>query len=570
MVDDLGYNDLAINNDNDAIDTPNLDQLARDGVRFTRHYASAVCSPARAALLTGQYSERLGYMPNGRGISSEITTLPEVLQDHGYATWHIGKWHIGDLEEEAKPDHQGFDHWFGFFRQSWLAGKHENGELVMDRPRYEEPWLEGSDSPGRHYPGHLENILTEKALEVLTELEGDEPPWFVNLWFYAPHAPISPAAEFASQYPDTAEGRYRALVKQLDTNIGRIMSHLEEIGALENTIVVLVSDNGGTNREIDNNAPFFGTKASLQEGGIRTPMIIRWARGGHRGQVIDDPVSIRDIYPTLLASLNIEPPVELDGRNLEPLLSGQQALPGRSLFWEHGSAYSVRSRNSEWRLLRPLFSYSLSIFDLLQDPTVSNPVVPLPQPVTSELQADYASWYRDVHRVKTRYTVDKNGQGSLTGMDMQRSPGFERYTFGMAISDQDSGQLALQLDSWGISRSGNTVTARFGDHYLSGEIDSDSSCHSIVVVGSFYRQLVWFTEEENISLSLYLDGELTEAIQADGVFEVDDLSAAIEVGDPDLVSIDGSLPSPVVLNIAADQSPVWTVESFSQELCQRL
>jgi hypothetical protein len=114
MVDDLGFNDLAINNDNTAIHTPNLDQLARDGVRFTRHYAHAVCSPARASLLTGQYSERLGYLPNGRGISSDVTTLPEQLLSLGYNTWHVGKWHIGDLQPESRPENQGFDHWFGF------------------------------------------------------------------------------------------------------------------------------------------------------------------------------------------------------------------------------------------------------------------------------------------------------------------------------------------------------------------------------------------------------------------------------------------------------------------------
>ncbi|MBK6511633.1 MAG: sulfatase-like hydrolase/transferase [Haliea sp.] len=114
MADDLGYNDLAINNDNTQIDTPNMDQLARDGVRFTRHYASTVCSPARAALLTGYHPERLGYLPNGRGISPAIETLPERLQQEGYTTWHIGKWHIGDLERTAWPDHQGFYHWFGF------------------------------------------------------------------------------------------------------------------------------------------------------------------------------------------------------------------------------------------------------------------------------------------------------------------------------------------------------------------------------------------------------------------------------------------------------------------------
>ena len=177
MVDDLGYNDLAINNDNTDIDTPHMDQIARDGVRFTRHYATVVCSPARAAFLTGMYPERLGYIPNGPGISPEIITLPERLKEAGYTTWHIGKWHIGDLERTAWPDYQGFDHWFGFLNQWRLAGLHVDSELQMTTPRYNDPWLEGDAESGRFFPGHLENILTDKAIEVISDLQAAQTPW---------------------------------------------------------------------------------------------------------------------------------------------------------------------------------------------------------------------------------------------------------------------------------------------------------------------------------------------------------------------------------------------------------
>ena len=225
MVDDLGFNDLAINNGNTGIDTPRLDQLAREGVRFTRHYASMVCSPARVSLLTGLFPERI--FPVGKGISPEIVTLPEVLKEEGYTTWHIGKWHIGDLQRESWPDRQGFDHWLGFLSQWRLVGTHKDGELQYEEPTYKNPWLESDTEPGRKHQGHLETILTTKAIQVISDLNKAGAPWFVNLWFYAPHSPMQPASEFAKKYPNDRAGRYRALVNQLDTNIGQILDHLE-------------------------------------------------------------------------------------------------------------------------------------------------------------------------------------------------------------------------------------------------------------------------------------------------------------------------------------------------------
>ncbi|GAG79028.1 unnamed protein product, partial [marine sediment metagenome] len=277
---------------------PNLDQLAKEGVRFTRHYASSVCSPARAALLTGQDPARNGYVPNGRGLSPQLITLPEALKGAGYSTWHIGKWHIGDLQRQAWPDHQGFDHWFGFLNQWRLAGKQVNGEIELAKPRYLDPWLESDSEPAAFYPGHLENILTDKTITTIDELQALDSPWFINLWFYAPHTPIQPAIEFAEKYADTDAGRYKALVHQLDHNIGRVLNHLDNTGERENTIVVVVSDNGGTNRQIDNNFPYQGKKASYFEGGLRTPLIIQWPDSDTSGTVYSDIVSVQDIYPT--------------------------------------------------------------------------------------------------------------------------------------------------------------------------------------------------------------------------------------------------------------------------------
>ncbi|MEM9257611.1 MAG: sulfatase-like hydrolase/transferase [Pseudomonadota bacterium] len=354
MVDDLGYNDLAINNGNSNIDTPNMDQLAQEGVRFTRHYATTVCSPARAAALTGLFPSRLGIAPGARAIPSEIETMPERLQQEGYTTWHIGKWHLGQYQRSAWPDRQGFDHWFGFLNPFHLAGSKVDGELVPAPLTYDNPYLEGSEQAGQFYNGHLEDVLTNRARNVLTSLNNAGAPWFLNLWFFAPHGPITPSSAFAQLYPDTDAGRYRALVNQLDFNVGQILDHLDALGALDNTFVILVSDNGGTTNQVDSNFPFFGVKATATEGALRTPLLMRFPEGAFNGRVIGDIVSIQDLYPTILDVIGAAPASGLDGQSLYTAISQQQAPSPTPLFWEHGlKSYGALSADGQWRLYQP-------------------------------------------------------------------------------------------------------------------------------------------------------------------------------------------------------------------------
>lgn len=574
MVDDLGYNDLAINNNNTEIHTPNMDQLAQEGVRFTRHYASQVCSPARAAFLTGVYPERLGYLPNGRGISPEVETLPELLQREGYVTWHIGKWHVGDLDRIAWPDHQGFDHWFGFLNQWRLAGVHKDGKLKMTRPRYENPWLEGDSDAGQHYVGHLENILTEKAIEVLDTVAQAQVPWFINLWYYAPHGPVSPASEFAARYPDTPDGKYRALVHQLDFNIGRVIAHLEVLDVLKNTIIVVVSDNGGAKGRLasnDNNAPFAGFKTSLTEGGLRAPLIVRWPGESLSGQVFSEAISIRDIYPTLMESIDITPPDNIDGVSFYKSIQQLNSAPQRALYWKKGlNSYGVLSADGAWRLnqLPPLWGLELDplLYDLNMHPSGAIETVPLPPTQYAQMEASYQSWYRDVHTVQMDYLQSGASNGVLKGMDLLRTPGFGPYTFGIGIADDFYGQVAAQQDIWELSRSGNTVMARFGDMVLSGEIESVQSCHSIVVSGSFGRQASNRSPPDTINLTLYIDGQEVQTATLETTLIVDDPTIETTIGDPDFPA-NGAIFLPVILNTSLSSSSAWTVESFSEDIC---
>jgi arylsulfatase A-like enzyme len=573
MADDLGYNDLAINNDNTGIDTPRMDQLARDGVRFTRHYAAAVCSPARAAFLTGLYPERVGYLPNGLGISPEIVTMPERLQQEGYTTWHIGKWHIGDLERTAWPDHQGFDHWFGFLNQWRLAGVHVNGVMQLTTPRYQDPWLEGDTEPGKNFTGHLENILTDKAISVLTGLNKAQAPWFLNLWFYAVHGPIQPASEFAAAYPDTSAGKFQALLNQLDTNMGRILVHLESIGALDNTIVVMVSDNGGTNgHDLDNNAPYAGHKPSTTEGGLRTPLIIRWPDASLNGQVVADTVGIEDLYPTLLAAIGVAPPDNLDGHSFYTSLQQSDPVPQKARFWEVGTeSYGALSRDGLLRHYQPPPYWGVllqpKLYDLTQDPTATQFLVPTPPELLTPMTDSYKAWYRQVHTVKTKYEEDGNGGGILTGTDFLRTPGFGEYTVGIGIPEERDGQIAAQTGLWSLSRSGNTVTAQFGNVILAGDISNSNSCHSIVVSGLFRRQTASTSGPDLIRLALTIDGTEVQQVEAQTSLLVPDPTIRTVIGDPANPGLSGTLPPPVIVNTALNAATPWTMAQFSQELC---
>lgn len=575
MADDLGYNDLAINNDNTQIDTPNMDQIARDGVRFTRHYAHSVCSPARAALLTGFDAERMGYLPNGRGISPEVVTLPDRLKQEGYVTWHIGKWHIGDTHRTAWPDYQGFDHWFGFLNQWRLPGEMVDGEVVNTYPRYNDPWLEGDNEPGQNFPGHLENILTDKAIEVLDRVNKAQVPWLINLWYYAPHGPVQPASEFAAFYPDTPAGRYQALVNQLDTNIGRVISHLDSLGALEDTIVIVVSDNGGTEAFIDSNTPYAGTKTTLTEGGLRTPLIIRWPAerwpdAALHGAVFEDTISIQDIYPTILASIDIAPPEGQDGSSYFESIKQLEPALQKPLFWELGiTKKGALSADGRWRLRQWFFwgVWVTWLHDLDEDSTGTLFLTPPPVVELTQMEDSYEAWYRDVHTVETEYVPDPNGGGVLTGMSFQRTPGFLSYTFGMGIPHALYGQIAAQAGIWDMSRSGNTVTAQYGDLILAGEIENSNNCHSIVVSGIFNRHTGGNPGPYMMSLSLFIDGVLSQTGEIDAILETPDPTIETIIGDPSIPGQSGALLPPVIMNTTLTSSTPVTVESFSQELC---
>ncbi len=450
VLDDAGYSDVAGFGRNDA-PTPQLKKIADEGVRFTRHYADSTCRPARLALMTGRESARVAQNPDFRGISPELITLPEALKSAGYSTHHVGKWHLGDSVRESWPDQQGFDSWFGFLNQFQLKGPDENG-LFTKRPTYTNPFLQGSDDAYRSFPGHLEDILAERVSVKIRDLaQRKKSPWFINYWTFAPHHPTVAAAEYLKQFPDTPAGKYQALLAQVDTDIGRVIQTLRETGQLDHTLIVLTSDNGGTNQMMNNNAPFAGIKGGFEEGSLRTPLIIRWPDKRHAGETRDAVVAIQDIYPTLLAAAGVKPVSALDGQDLQPLLEGKSLQP-RLLVNEiiaHGNAsFSVLLEDGNWRATPE------ALFDLKALPTGERNIAEQSQQKMTELSQRYRQWRDQKISVPLIIARDPGtGRMQVTGDRFRRAPGYGAYSVALGMQWPFAAPTTLisQQGTWSLS-----------------------------------------------------------------------------------------------------------------------
>jgi arylsulfatase A-like enzyme len=509
LLDDLGYNDLGAN-ENTEIPTPNLDQLAHQGVRFTRHYTDSTCRPSRAALLTGKLPSRSAQPPHFIGLSPEIQILPEVLKRVGYKTFHIGKWHLGDTVQGAWPSAQGFDEWFGFLTQ-FLLRQTNDPDQSYSRPTYHDPWLQSNNSPRQAYKGHLTDILTRRAVNTIASLQGSQQPWFINLWYLAPHGPVQPASRYAERYPDTAKGRYYALVNQLDDAIEQVLKALDAGGISENTLVVVLSDNGGTNKAVDNNFPFFDRKVSFYEGGVRTPLLMRWPGVLPAGRVIDDIVSEVDIFPTLARAGKAEIPTDLDGIDLlDSISSARPRLTStRHLFWELALddyyAYSVLSPDGRWRLVNG------QLFDLGQDPTGKIDVADTYPDVVGTLTKTYRGWQKQASMANVTFERLSASKGLLTGDSYRRSPGDGGFTFAIGVTPENitdqTETIAWHPDIWSMTLSKRGLEIAIGEVTLQAPVLAAGRC-STVVVSSYFQPSLLNPERRMATHQLYIDDRL--------------------------------------------------------------
>jgi arylsulfatase A-like enzyme len=461
VADDLGYNDISSLN-RDGIDTPSIDQLANNGVLFSRYYADTICAPSRVGLLTGREPERSGFRPGGNGIPQEFTTLPELLTNNGYQTKLVGKWHAGTAHRKSWPDHHGFKQWFGFLDQ-WQLQVPANSSSAGTRPSYWNPWLRRNSGPPEQHLGHLSDILLQESLDFLRHNKDSEEPWFLYHAFLAPHHPIEPDTRFAQRFPDTPEGQYRALVTQMDFSIGELINELEQSADLENTLVIFMSDNGGTNRQLNNNYPFKGSKAEVFEGSYRTPLVIHWPAQlqQQRQRAI---VHNTDIYPSLISALGLVGTEQLDGRNLWPGWQAanahdreysEPALPGKARFWETYysklglMSFSALSGDGRWRL-----SYdsqrTVSLYDLDDDPSGFTDVAAAHPGVIQSLKAKYVAASKEYALVPVNHTDSNLPQ--IAGFDQMRVTDNHQQTvlfeLKSPINEDYAQELIIQPGDW--------------------------------------------------------------------------------------------------------------------------
>jgi arylsulfatase A-like enzyme len=374
LADDLGFGDLSCFGRPDY-DTPNLDRLARQGIRFTNAYsASPVCTPTRCAFITGRYPARtpvglqepLGWKKNlgdkaiSLGLSPDHSTIASLLKKNGYETALVGKWHLGYLPSFG-PIQSGFDEFFGVMSGGVDYFTHKDGagdpDLFEDKVPVERI-------------GYITELLTERAIKYISRRHSR--PFYLSLHYTAPHWPwegpedknISSRlkvglAEF------TGGGSlkvYAAMMKSLDYGIGQVIRALGEAKLDRDTLVIFTSDNGG--ERFSYNWPFTGRKNELWEGGIRVPAIVRWSGRVPSGRATDQVAITMDWTATILAATqtNPDPNYPLDGHNLLPICKGVRAAYARKLFWRHANQDAVRS--GRWKFLndgRGEYLFDLSI-----------------------------------------------------------------------------------------------------------------------------------------------------------------------------------------------------------------
>lgn len=397
LADDLGSGDLGFRGCTD-IKTPNLDQLAAGGVQFTHAYSNGpVCSPTRAALLTGQYQQRHGVdgviyvQERERCLAPSALLLPEILKKHGYATGMFGKWHLG-YPKSCFPTRQGFDEFIGF-----LAGNVDYFHHV-DRLRNPDLWNgEKPLSDGRY----MSRLIADESIGFINRHRSD--PFFLYVPFSAPHDPFQGPGDAAGGpfQEERSRAKYKEMVEALDANVGRILDHLRRRGLEENTAIFFLSDNGGV-PAVARNAPFRGFKGSLWEGGIRTPFVAHWKGQFPARRKTAAMVAGMDLFPTCLSLAGIapEPGHMLDGVDLAGVCRGKGALRRDTLCFH----YQAPKQNAQRALVRSGWKYLRDVrgdeylFDLTRDVQESRNAASEKRDLLARLSQDYDAWRKDVFR----------------------------------------------------------------------------------------------------------------------------------------------------------------------------
>ncbi len=440
FMDDMGWKDLGCYGSS-FYETPNIDRLAEEGMRFTDGYASCpVCSPTRASVMTGKYPANVGitdwidwggntHPARGRLIDVpyidhlplEEKSLASALKEGGYATWYLGKWHLG--EEDYYPDKHGFDVNIG------------GCEWGLPCNGYFSPWknpaMEDVEEEGKYLPDHL----TDKAIELIEDNDGQ--PFFLDLSFYCVHQPIQAKDEYTEKYQKKrrdegldevetfeeggkfpcehkkdkhikrrlvqSDPEYAAMIQSVDENVGRLLDALEDNGEAENTVVVFTSDNGGLSTAEGSptcNSPLSEGKGWMYDGGVREPLLVRWPGVVEPGSTCEVPVTSTDFYPTFLEMAGMDPQPEQheDGESIVPLLKGDNSLERDAIFWHYphygnqGGRPGSSVRSGDYKLIEFFEDGHLELYNLREDISEENNIAGDRPEITRKLHSMLVEW----------------------------------------------------------------------------------------------------------------------------------------------------------------------------------
>ena len=424
FTDDQGYADLGVQGILDDIQTPHIDQMAREGVRFTDGYITAPqCSPSRAGLITGRYQQRfgLGHIPDTPMPRDEIT-IAQRLKEAGYTTGMVGKWHLDataishswaeqqDVEFERRPNghmiipfpmrREYYPENFGF--DEFFVGEMNNYWINYH--------LDGSDVEGEgehfHDEAYRLELQTDAALAFINR--NHDQPFFLYLNYYAPHTPLDAPEEYLERHPGDMPTRRRyglAMMSAMDDGVGRIIDTLQEHGIDEDTLIIYTSDNGAPLRltmvdsPIDTdhggwcgsrNDPLVGEKGMLTDGGIRVPFVMRWKGTLPEKTVYREPISALDIAATSIAIAGLDEAPELDGTNLMPYLLGEKdGAPHEALFWRFWTQTAIRKDKWKYLTVGDRVEY---LFDMSSEHHENENLIEEHPEIAAELRAELEDW----------------------------------------------------------------------------------------------------------------------------------------------------------------------------------
>lgn len=388
-ADDLGWGETGAQG-NPEIPTPNIDAIARNGIRFTSGYVAATyCSPSRAGLMTGRYPTRFGHefntVANTVGLRADQTTMATRLKALGYATAAVGKWHLGN-QPENRPTRRGFDEFFGtlnntpfFHPTNFIDSRISDDVREVTDPNF-----------------YTTDAYAERAVDWLGK--NKDKPWFLYLPFNAQHAPLQSPRKYLERFPritDEKRQLFAAMMSAMDDAIGRVMARIREQGQEENTLVFFISDNGGpTASTTSGNGPLRGFKMTTFEGGPRIPFLAQWKGTWPAGKTYDYPVMNLDVLPTIIAAAGAQPQAswQLDGVNLTPYLTGANlARPHETLYWRYGPQWAIRHGDMKLVVSKG-GSGQPELYDLATDLGESKDLAAAQPAKVKELQAMWDKW----------------------------------------------------------------------------------------------------------------------------------------------------------------------------------